>query len=176
MSLNESLDWRIHRCNTPLGEILLVTDPQGILRALDYWEDSQHSILADLGRLFGTDRITLTSGPLPTLIRHSLEAYWAGDLQALTVIPTKSAGTPFQQAAWAWLRTIPAGETRSYKEQAQGMNHPAAVRAVGHANSKNPIGIVVPCHRVIGSNGTLTGYAGGIDRKRWLLQHEGALS
>ncbi|MBU2739290.1 methylated-DNA--[protein]-cysteine S-methyltransferase [Acidithiobacillus concretivorus] len=174
--MSEEFHWNIDQIPSPLGEMLLVTDPQGTLRALDYWEDSQHSILEYLRRLYGTDRITLTSGPLPTMIRHSLEAYWAGDLQALTVIPTKSAGTPFQQAAWAWLRTIPAGETRSYKEQARGMHHPLAIRAVGRANSKNPIGIVVPCHRVIGSNGTLTGYAGGIDRKRWLLQHEGALS
>ena len=85
-------------------------------------------------------------------------------------------GTEFQRDVWAALRTIPAGQTRTYGELAKQINRPAAVRAVGMTNGANPIGIVVPCHRVIGANGTLTGYAGGLERKRWLLEHEGALA
>ena len=86
---------------------------------------------------------------------------------------SRPIGTPFQRAVWRALREIPCGETRSYGEIARRIGRPKAVRAVGLANGANPIGIVVPCHRVIGSNGTLTGYGGGIERKRWLLAHEG---
>ncbi len=83
-------------------------------------------------------------------------------------------GTPFQRRVWAALTHIPAGETRSYGAQATQIGRPSAVRAVGLANGQNPIGLVVPCHRVIGADGSLTGYGGGIERKRWLLRHEGA--
>jgi methylated-DNA-[protein]-cysteine S-methyltransferase len=83
-------------------------------------------------------------------------------------------GTEFQKAAWAALSRIPVGETRSYGAQAAAIGRPAAVRAVGMANGRNPIGVVVPCHRVIGADGALTGYGGGLERKRWLLRHEGA--
>ena len=86
----------------------------------------------------------------------------------------KTGGTAFQKAVWAALRAIPAGETRSYSQLAAAIGSPKAVRAAGLANGQNPIAVVVPCHRVIGANGTLTGYAGGLERKRWLLAHEGA--
>jgi O-6-methylguanine DNA methyltransferase len=101
-----------------------------------------------------------------------LRAYFAGDLSALDGVPVAPSGTPFQLAVWAALRAIPVGETASYSDIARVIGRPSAVRAVGAANGANPIGIVVPCHRVIGRDGSLTGYAGGLDRKRWLLRHE----
>ena len=97
---------------------------------------------------------------------------FAGELSAIDDLPVESGGTEFQRAAWKALRRIPAGETRSYGAQAAAIGRPAAVRAVGLANGANPIGVIVPCHRVVGANGTLTGYAGGLERKRWLLAHE----
>jgi methylated-DNA-[protein]-cysteine S-methyltransferase len=105
-----------------------------------------------------------------------LRRYFDGDLAALDplrVAPTR--GTPFQRAVWGALREIPAGATASYGDIARRIGRPSAVRAVGAANGANPIGIVVPCHRVIGTDGSLTGYAGGLERKRWLLRHERAI-
>ena len=102
-----------------------------------------------------------------------IAAYFDGELTAIDAIPVKTAGTPFQLQAWAALRAIPAGAICSYGVQAARIGRPTAVRAVGLANGANPIGIVVPCHRVIGANASLTGYGGGIERKRWLLAHEG---
>jgi len=100
--------------------------------------------------------------------------YFEGDIDCLGAIPWRSAGTPFQRKVWTGLTKIPAGETRSYGALAAKLGCPSAVRAVGMANGANPISVVVPCHRVIGSDGSLTGYGGGLDRKRWLLRHEGA--
>jgi methylated-DNA-[protein]-cysteine S-methyltransferase len=102
----------------------------------------------------------------------ALTAYFAGELDALDALPIRSAGTAFQEHVWKVLRTIPPGETVSYAEVAAEVGKPRAVRAVGRANATNPIGIIVPCHRIIRSDGTLGGYGGGLDRKRWLLDHE----
>ena len=107
---------------------------------------------------------------LPTL-REQLACYFRGSLTEFDV-PLTGAGTPFQQAVWKALRAIPYGETRTYGKLAASLGTPGASRAVGLANGRNPIGIVVPCHRVVGSDGSLTGYAGGVQRKRWLLDHE----
>lgn len=107
---------------------------------------------------------------LPAL-REQLQEYFAGTRTAFDV-PLAAAGTPFQQAAWAVLRTIPYGATWTYGELATTLGRPGASRAVGLANGRNPVAIVVPCHRVVGADGTLTGYSGGIERKRWLLDHE----
>jgi methylated-DNA-[protein]-cysteine S-methyltransferase len=107
---------------------------------------------------------------LPAL-REQLDAYWRGDLREFD-LPLAPAGSPFQQRVWAALRTIPYGQTWSYKQLAEEVGSPSAVRAVGSANSRNPIWLVVPCHRVIGSSGKLVGYAGGLDVKRYLLDHE----
>jgi methylated-DNA-[protein]-cysteine S-methyltransferase len=101
-----------------------------------------------------------------------LKAYFGGDIDAIDALKTHSLGTPFQAKVWAALRAIPAGETRSYGQIAAQIGSPMAMRAVGLANGANPIGIVVPCHRVIGADGTLTGYGGGLPRKEWLLKHE----
>ena len=114
-------------------------------------------------------------GKAPDSIREPLADYFNGDLNALDRIEVATNGTAFQEAAWAALRDIPAGATRSYAEQAAAIGRPKAVRAVGLANGANPVAIVNPCHRVIGADGELTGYGGGLDRKRWLLAHEGVL-
>lgn len=105
-----------------------------------------------------------------------LEAYFEGDLAALDAIETSPRGTPFQQQVWALLRTIPAGDVTTYSALAQRLGNPLSTRAVGGANGRNPISIIHPCHRVIGASNALTGYAGGLDRKRWLLDHERAHS
>jgi O-6-methylguanine DNA methyltransferase len=102
----------------------------------------------------------------------ALRAYFAGELDAIDALATMPLGTAFQRKVWAALRGIPAGETRSYGQLAAQLGNPKAMRAVGLANGQNPIGIVVPCHRVVGANGSLTGYAGGLSRKEWLLKHE----
>jgi methylated-DNA-[protein]-cysteine S-methyltransferase len=110
----------------------------------------------------------------PAGVATKLRRYFGGDLAALQSIDVELWGTPFQVRAWEALRRIPTGETRTYAEQAVAIGAPSAVRAVGTANGANPVAIVVPCHRVIGSNGALTGFGGGLPRKQWLLEHEGA--
>jgi methylated-DNA-[protein]-cysteine S-methyltransferase len=105
-----------------------------------------------------------------------MEAYFNGALGAIDSLPVKTGGTEFQRALWATLRTIRTGSTTTYGSLAIQLGQPKATRAIGTANGANPIGIIVPCHRVIGANAALTGYGGGIERKRWLLRHEGALS
>lgn len=156
---------------TPLGTLLVVAGPRG-LRAVEF-ADHDARMRAHLARWFGgaaTQRRGDPAGALPRL-----RAYFAGDLGALDGLAVDPGGTPFQRAVWNALRAIPAGETRSYADIARAVGRPSAVRAVGAANGRNPVAIVVPCHRVVGSDGSLTGYAGGIARKRWLLAHEGAV-
>lgn len=104
-------------------------------------------------------------------LEKELHEYFKGDRKKFTV-PLDLSGTPFQQSVWQALMNIPYGQTWSYKQQAECLNNPKAIRAVANANSHNPVSIIVPCHRVIGSNGSLTGYAGGLDRKKWLLSLE----
>jgi methylated-DNA-[protein]-cysteine S-methyltransferase len=105
--------------------------------------------------------------------RRVLNRYFKGDLDSLDELPVELNGTAFQKSVWQALRSVPAGTTASYSELAKRVGTPAAVRAVGAANGANPIAVVLPCHRIIGSNGSLTGYGGGLQRKRWLLDHEG---
>ena len=100
-----------------------------------------------------------------------LRAYFAGELRTFE-LKLETGGTAFQQRVWAELRTIPYGATTTYARLAEQLDHPRAVRAVGHANGHNPISIIIPCHRVVGTDGKLTGYGGGLDRKQWLLRHE----
>lgn len=160
----------LSRLPTPLGTALVVTDAQGRLRAFD-WEDYEPRLRRLLRRHYG-ERVLVQDGPAPGPVAAALTAYFAGDLSAVDRLETATAGTDFQREVWAALRTIPAGETVSYGQLAARLGRPQAVRAVGLANGANPIGLVVPCHRVIGANGSLTGYAGGLERKRWLLAHE----
>lgn len=103
---------------------------------------------------------------------EALERYFEGELKAIDEIPVADFGTPFQKKVWKALREIPAGETRSYGAMATAIGHAGAARAVGHANGQNPISIIVPCHRLIGADGSLVHYGGGLERKRWLLDHE----
>ena len=162
---------RIDRLATPIGEALIVTDPDGVLRALD-WADCERR-MAELIRLqYGA--LPSERGAAPGRIKAALRRYFAGDLGALATIPWRTAGTAFQRAVWNGLVRITPGETLSYGALAARLGCPKAVRAVGHANGANPISLVLPCHRVIGADGSLTGYGGGIARKRWLLEHEGA--
>lgn len=111
--------------------------------------------------------------PDPAGAATALAKYFSGQLDVLETIEVELNGTPFQQRVWQALRTVRAGRTASYSEIAASIGSLAAVRAVGAANGANPVAIVVPCHRIIGSNGTLTGYGGGLKRKEWLLRHEG---
>lgn len=162
----------LDRLETPIGTALLVTDAEGALRALD-WEDHEPRMRQLLRLQYGD--AMLQSARAPDEIRSALSAYFAGELTSLDAIKWRVAGTAFQRKVWTALRTIPVGTTISYGALAAQLDMPQAVRAVGHANGSNPISIVVPCHRVIGANGSLTGYGGGLHRKRWLLEHEGVM-
>ena len=161
----------LDRIASPVGEVLLVVDDAGAVRALDF-ADYEARMLRLLQRHYGP--VALTPGRAPEGVRAALDAYFGGDARALDGLEVKTGGTEFQRSVWAALRAIPAGETRSYGQLAAAIGKPTAVRAVGLANGANPVGVIVPCHRVVGANGTLTGYAGGLERKRWLLAHEGA--
>lgn len=165
------LELILDRIATPVGEVLLVTDAEGAVRALDF-ADYEERMMRLLAR--HSPGAVLKSGRAPQPVRSAVEAYFGGDVRALDGVRTATGGTDFQRTVWAALRAIPAGETRSYGQLAAAIGKPKAVRAAGLANGQNPIAVIVPCHRVIGANGTLTGYAGGLERKRWLLAHEGA--
>jgi O-6-methylguanine DNA methyltransferase len=159
----------LERRPSPLGEMLLVSDAQGLLRALDF--EDHEARMQRLLRLHYA-RYSLAEAAASSTVHRALDAYFAGDFNALAQIPVATNGTPFQRAVWAGLCTIPCGVTMSYGELAAQVGHPGASRAVGLANGANPVAIVVPCHRVIGKSGALTGYGGGLARKRWLLAHE----
>ena len=141
----------------------------GLLRALD-WADCEDKMRVLLQRHYGS--ITVTPGWLPQRLQQALSSYFAGEYSSLASVEWRTAGTSFQRLVWTTLPTIPPGQTLSYAVLAAKLGHPTAVRAVGRANGANPISIVVPCHRVIGTDGSLIGYGGGIGRKRWLLDHE----
>jgi methylated-DNA-[protein]-cysteine S-methyltransferase len=164
---------RIDRMLTPIGEALLVTDEAGRLRALD-WAEKETRLVRQMREAYAP--LLPVAGSAPQGVRRAFGAYFEGELHALETIPWRAAGSDFQLAVWTALTTIPVGQTLSYSELALQLGNPRAVRAVGLANGSNPISIVVPCHRVIGADGSLTGYGGGLDRKRWLLQHEAPAS
>ena len=169
------LELLIDRIDTPIGEMILIADRDGNLRATD-WTDHEPRMYNFLRRHYGkeNDGFQLTPTRNPSGLSRAISNYFAGDLTAIDNLPVKTNGTPFQRQVWQALREIPLGTTISYGELANRIGRPTAVRAVGLANGSNPVGVIVPCHRVIGSNGSLTGYAGGIERKRWLLEHERA--
>ncbi len=163
--------FHLERFNTPTGRMLLVTDDEQRLRAAE-WEDHEERMHRLLRRYYGDDTVRLQDMQRASNARRALNAYFDGDFEAIREIPTATRGTDFQRQVWAALRLIPVGSTLSYGRLAVKLGRPAAVRAVGLANGSNPIPIVVPCHRVIGADGSLTGFGGGLERKRWLLAHE----
>jgi len=152
--------------DSPVGELLLVCNGKAITDL--HISAGKYVPAVNSGWLRDESQAVLRQA------KHELDEYFAGRLQTFTV-PLAPQGTAFQKQAWAALLSIPFGETRSYAQQARAIGRPTAVRAVGAANGKNPIGIIVPCHRVIGANGTLTGYAGGLGNKAFLLKLEGVL-
>jgi methylated-DNA-[protein]-cysteine S-methyltransferase len=160
----------IDRLSSPIGTLLLVSDDDGTVRALDF-NDCEDRMLRLLKVHYGDT--TLAPGPAPAPGRRALDAYFEGDLAAIDDVPVATGGTPFQHAIWAALRRIPAGTTTSYAVLATTIGRPSAMRAVGLAVGSNPVAVIVPCHRVIGADHSLTGYGGGLPRKRWLLAHEG---
>jgi methylated-DNA-[protein]-cysteine S-methyltransferase len=158
----------------PLGEMMIVTDEQGSVRAFE-WTDLKDRMTRLLDRQYRGIDIVMKEAKAPSYVTNAIDNYFDGELHALHNLVTVAGGTPFQRSVWAALRTIPVGQTRSYRDIAVAIGNPKGVRAIGLANGANPIGIIVPCHRVIGANGTLTGYGGGLSRKEWLLKHEGAV-
>jgi methylated-DNA-[protein]-cysteine S-methyltransferase len=160
----------VDRIETPIGPALVVTDSDGALRAFD-WEDHAERIKGLLLLQYGA--VDLQPARMPQALRSALASYFNGDLGALTTIEWRIAGTPFQRKVWMALPTIPVGTTMSYGALAAKLGAPNAMRAVGHANGSNPISVVIPCHRLIATNGALVKYGSGLERKRWLLTHEG---
>ena len=156
---------------SPIGPIVILTDADGRLRALDF-EDYAARMTRLLDRHYGVDGWAIADALRPSLATTALQRYFDGDLDAIKGVETATGGTAFQRSVWAALRTVPAGAPESYAALARRVGRDSAVRAVGLANGANPIAIVAPCHRIVGANGALTGYAGGLERKRWLLQHE----
>lgn len=169
--MRDPLKLFIDRINTPIGELRLVADAAGKLRAID-WSDYESRMHRLLELHYGKDGLKLETARNPHGLTDQINAYFAGDIEVIESIPVETGGTLFQRSVWNELRNIPSGSTISYGKLAKQIGRPTAVRAVGLANGANPVGIVVPCHRVIGSNGSLTGYGGGIERKQWLLEHE----
>ena len=170
MNANSPVSFGFDRLPTPIGTALLVTDSDGVLRALD-WDDHEPRMRELLRLQYGA--VVLEAARSPRGLRSALTAYFKGDLDRLQTIKWRVAGTPFQHKVWTALPGIPAGTTMSYGALAAKLNAPKAMRAVGHANGSNPISVVVPCHRLLGANGSLVKYGGGLERKRWLLAHEG---
>lgn len=169
--MSKVLQLWIERIETPTGKMLIVFDRNGHLRAVD-WMDHEERMRRLLGIHYGKNGFHLEPAHNPSDLAQAMTRYFAGELEAIDALPVRTGGTPFQREVWRALRRIRCGTTISYAQLAERIGRPTAVRAVGLANGSNPVGVVVPCHRVIGSDGSLTGYGGGIERKRWLLDHE----
>ncbi|WP_439112684.1 methylated-DNA--[protein]-cysteine S-methyltransferase [Hydrogenophaga sp.] len=164
--MKNSPHWVKTTVDSPLGPLLLAASAQGLA---GLWFTNQRHLPADsLVQSWPAD----ASHPMLQAAVQQLTRYWAGELNPFDLPLDLSGGTPFQQSVWQALRTIPAGQTLRYGELATQIGRPAAVRAVGTAIGRNPLSIVVPCHRVVGADGSLTGYAGGLDRKAALLRLE----
>ncbi len=156
--------------DSPIGRLGVAAD-DGVLVAVTF--DGLEPLRGWSTRVLGPRAWSEASDPAG--VCTLLQRFFAGELDALSGVPVRLHGTPFQRRAWEALRRIPSGKTWSYRRLAEELGDRRATRAVGAANGQNPIPVVIPCHRVIGSDGSLTGFGGGLERKRWLLQHEGAL-
>jgi methylated-DNA-[protein]-cysteine S-methyltransferase len=155
---------------TPIGPVALVADRTGAL-CLAEFADRPDRVERGMRRLRATAS-ELLPGKIPANVRHAFEAYFDGDLAVLASLPIRLGGTAFQTRVWSALRDVPAGTPLAYGAFAERIGRPSASRAVGHANGANPLSIVVPCHRLVAADGSLTNYGGGLERKRWLLDHE----
>ena len=162
------------KIDTPLGPLWIICDELFYLRAVE-WEEHSNRMVQLLGLHYGVSGYQRVACKNPNGLSDKLRDYFDGDLTVIETLPTATAGTEFQREVWQALRTIPCGQIMHYGQLADQLGRPGAARAVGAANGSNPVSVVVPCHRVIGSNGTMTGYAGGVSRKEWLLRHEGYL-
>jgi methylated-DNA-[protein]-cysteine S-methyltransferase len=158
----------VKRVESPIGPLTLAV--RGARLCLLHFGSDDRSVAAALQRWYPDQR--LASGAGAESVAERLSAYFAGEIAALDGIDVEMNGTPFQRRVWDALLDVHAGTTASYGEIARRIGSPAAVRAVGAANGANPIALVVPCHRIIGGSGSLTGYGGGLERKQWLLRHE----
>jgi methylated-DNA-[protein]-cysteine S-methyltransferase len=156
---------------SPIGRLALAATDRGL--CLLEFDVTAREAKAQLTQRFGEIEIQEDSSLNGAV--EALRRYFGGDLHALDGLDVDAGGTPFQRKVWAALRRIPVGSTTGYGALARGIGTPGGARAVGLANGRNPIAIVIPCHRVVASDGTLGGYGGGLRRKEWLLQHEGAL-
>ena len=161
----------LERIRSPVGEMIVGTDQEGALRLVDF-ADYEARMRKLLDRQYGKGKVALEEARKASQATHALARYFKGDLGAIEKLEVVHGGTAFQRKVWKALRAIPAGRTTSYGALAKKLGFPQAARAVGLANGANPIAIVVPCHRVVGANGSLTGYGGGMHRKEWLLKHE----
>jgi methylated-DNA-[protein]-cysteine S-methyltransferase len=151
--------------SSPIGRLLIACDGEAITAV--YMEHDRHGLPVGAGWRHADP----ASCPVLGDARAQLAAYFAGELTAFD-LPLAMRGTPFDQRVWGVLQAIPYGETASYADVARRLGSPGAARAVGSSNARNPVPIIVPCHRVVGADGSLTGFGGGIERKRWLLAHE----
>jgi methylated-DNA-[protein]-cysteine S-methyltransferase len=167
----EPIQLLVDRIATPLGEFALVVDAAGALHAAE-WTDCWHRLERSLRLLHGS--YALKNARDPGGHSAALRAYFRGDIAAIDKLAVAKIGTDFQQLMWRNLRKVRPGATVTYGDFAKRMGKPAAIRAVGAANGANPISIVVPCHRLVGSDGSLVKYGGGLQRKAWLLAHERA--
>lgn len=158
----------IDRVDSPIGVVLIVCDDKALC-ALEF-DETDERMARSLRRRYDTFNLRPADNPLGISAR--VRAYFSGDVRALDDVPVDNGGTPFQERVWAALRRIPPGTTMTYGKLAALLGAAKASRAVGAANGQNPNSIVVPCHRLVGADGTLTGYGGGLDRKRWLIEHE----
>ncbi|HAS72623.1 MAG TPA: cysteine methyltransferase [Clostridiales bacterium UBA8960] len=157
--------------DTPIGEMVAVANDEGICM-LEFKDMKTLELdLLKIKEIFGGEPISPGKNEHLDLLTEEVTAYFQQKLKTFTV-PVVKWGTSFQNQVWEALETIPFGETRSYFDVAKQLSNPKAVRAVGMANGKNKIAIIIPCHRVIGAEGKMTGYAGGLWRKEWLLNHE----
>ncbi|HEX5854076.1 MAG TPA: methylated-DNA--[protein]-cysteine S-methyltransferase [Thermoanaerobaculia bacterium] len=166
-----TLPLSVTELDTPAGAIVFARRGERLV-ALSF-KDHWPRLRKELEKRFGALELTPdANGGSPG---RALRRYLGGDLGALDALEVDTEGTPFQEKVWSRLRRIPVGATLSYAELARAIGKPSAVRAVAGANARNPVSVVVPCHRVIASDGKLAGYGGGVSRKRWLLAHEGAI-